>query len=97
MEIYAFDLHVAFDLHATLHLARPMRSQGKADLAERNLCECLFDDSPEVLQPALAKGIKIYPICARWERHGWFVRACPGRRPYDNLADALHEYLDEEF
>ena len=75
--------------------ASPKCSQGKAWWAQEMGCGAIFDDRVDVCEAALDKGnIMVYPIRTRYEWHNWWRRDKIRRGPYNNLADALHEYID---
>eukprot|EP00435_Cladocopium_sp_Y103_P042066 s1098_g11.t1 len=64
--------------------------------AKGSLCRvALFDDSWDILEDALAKGVACYPIKTKWEQHMWFKSHGKGG-PWDTFADAVEAFLAKE-
>eukprot|EP00435_Cladocopium_sp_Y103_P009702 s808_g2.t1 len=58
----------------------------------------LFDDTASILQEALLKGIRVYPITTRHENHMWNKANQPEGGPYCHryLQDAINKFLVDE-
>ena len=68
------------------------RSKGSICVSEQMVA--LFDDSADILQDALEKGIEIYPIKAPYQHHWWWSKL--GGTAYDSLRLAVEAFLNKQ-
>ena len=71
-------------------------------MAKQNTCRVkgisvLIDDTAEILQEALLKGIRVYPITTPYEKHLWNKGNKPARATFCHrfLADAINCFILE--
>eukprot|EP00435_Cladocopium_sp_Y103_P052423 s3841_g16.t1 len=67
---------------------------GKATLCLDKGIQVLMDDAPDICKEAFEKGLDVYPIQTRLEKHQWWESI--GRTAYPTLADAVKAFLDKE-
>ena len=69
--------------------------KGKAEYLVRNGISVLVDDTAEILQEALLKGIKVYPITTKYEKHQWNMFNKPKGTPFCHryLSDAINHIV----
>ena len=69
--------------------------KGKAEYLVRNGISVLVDDTAEILQEALLKGIKVYPITTKYEKHQWNMFNKPKGTPFCHryLSDAINHII----
>ena len=65
----------------------------KSSIAKAYGIRVMFDDSRDLLEDALAKGIQVYPIKSRKESHLWWQGP---KGPWDTFADAVEDYLQSQ-
>lgn len=65
----------------------------KGCLCLRDGMVALFDDSADILSDALEKGIDIYPITTRREKHQWYADKGFTEGPWSSFAEAVHSFL----
>ena len=65
----------------------------KSSIAKAHGIAVMFDDSKDLLEDALAKGIQVYPIKSWKESHSWWQGP---KGPWDTLADAVEDYLQDQ-
>ena len=68
------------------------RSKGAICVSEKMVA--LFDDSADILQDTLEKGIEIYPIKAPYQHHWWWCKL--GGTAYDSLRLAVEAFLNKQ-
>ena len=68
--------------------------RSKGSLCVEYGCEALFDDSMDILQGALEKGIEIYPIKAPYQQHWWWAKL--GGTAYESLKLAVEAFLEKQ-
>ena len=70
-------------------LHTPVRSGkgAKPDLALQHGCQWMFDDAGDILQEALEKGLKVFPIQKKYQYHYWAKRE--GLPQFAKLVDAV--------
>ena len=69
--------------------------------AKSSLCrvwgmKALFDDSWDILEDALEKGVACYPIRTKYENHMWFKNHGKAEGPWNTFADAVEAFLARE-
>ena len=71
---------------------------GKAEHLLRNGISVLVDDTAEILQEALLKGIKVYPITTKYEKHQWNMFNKPKGAAFCHryLSDAINHIIMDE-
>ena len=69
--------------------------KGKAEHLVRNGISVLVDDTAEILQEALLKGIKVYPITTKYEKHQWNMFNKPKGAAFCHryLSDAINHII----
>ena len=72
--------------------------KGKAEHLVRNGISVLVDDTAEILQEALLKGIKVYPITTKYEKHQWNMFNKPKGAAFCHryLSDAINHIIMDE-
>ena len=68
------------------------RSKGAICVSEKMLA--LFDDSADILQDTLEKGITIYPIKAKYQQHWWWCKL--GGKAFDSLKLAVEVFIKDQ-
>ena len=68
------------------------RSKGAICVSEKMVA--LFDDSADILQDTLEKGIEIYPIKAPYQHHWWWSKL--GGTAYDSLRLAVEAFPNKQ-
>ena len=70
---------------------------GKAEYLPSKGISVLIDDTAEILQEALLKGIRVYPITTPYEKHLWNKGNKPARATFCHrfLADAINCFILE--
>ena len=71
---------------------------GKVEYLLSQGISVLIDDTAEILQEALIKGIRVYPITTPHENHGWNKGNKPAGAPFCHryLADAINCFILDE-
>ena len=64
---------------------------GKGEWCLKNRIGHCVDDSWEVLEDSLAKGVTVWPITTKFEKHDWLVNR--GHQVYSTFAAAVEELL----
>ena len=64
---------------------------GKADLYENWAIDVMFDDGEDICKEGYAKGMHVFPICAKYVHHQWFKDL--GHEPYATFEEAVDEFL----
>ena len=75
---------------------RVKHPQAKSSICKAWAIGTLFDDSWDILEDALEKGVSCYPIQTKWEKHQWFTRYGTGEGPWPTFADAVDAFLAKE-
>ena len=68
--------------------------RSKGSLCVEYGCKALFDDSMDILQGALEKGIEIYPIKAPYQQHWWWAKQ--KGTAYESLKLAVEAFLEKQ-
>ena len=67
---------------------------GKVTICLASGIQVLMDDAPDICKEAFEKGLGVYPIQTRFEKHQWWEAI--GRTAYPTLADAVKAFLEKE-
>ena len=70
--------------------------ESKSSLCRAWAIKALFDDSKDILEETLAKGVACYPIKTKWEDHMWFKNHGKAEGPWATFADAVEAFLAKE-
>ena len=70
--------------------------ESKSSLCRVWAMKALFDDSRDILEDSLAKGVTCYPIKTAWEDHMWFKSHGFAVGPWATFADAVEAFLKQE-
>ena len=66
-------------------------TRGKCYLYKTLGIKIAVDDSAEIMKECLERGLDVYPVQTKWEKHQWYYDE--GFRPYQNFLDACRAIM----